>query len=227
MAWHVEMEPSRPADPRLKAVEVRHRDHDPAVPAEHLDRSAQTQRRVVKVLEHVPEDGNVGDLACGAPSASIRACPEPAAARRPRRVRLDADDAVPLFRQPTEEPAVARRRSRSRAIPARAGRAHGEQRRPPRRPQRLEQQVDGSGRRSVGAAPIQARRIVSGATDRHRRAARTAAVEPVERRRRPAVGTANRKPGLHRGATAGDAAPHPTPSIRSAAAAERARTSGR
>ena len=61
MAWHVEMEPSRPADPRLKAVEVRHRDHDPAVPAEHLDRSAQTQRRVVKMLEHVPEDGNVGD----------------------------------------------------------------------------------------------------------------------------------------------------------------------
>ena len=108
-----------------------------------------------------------------------------------------------LFRQPTEEPAVSRPDlDHARSRRERAERTENSS--VPEAPQRLEQQVDGSGRRGVGAAPVQARRIVSGATDRHRRAARTAAVETVERRRRPAVGTANREPGLHRGTTAGD-----------------------
>ena len=198
VARHVEMEPSPPADARLEAVEIRHRYDDPAVAAERLDRASQPQDRVVEMLEHVPEDDDVGVLGGRAERLDRRVPDIPQRSVAPRRVRLDPDDGAPLFREPTEEPAVSRS-DLDHARPRRERAERTEDRGVREAPQRLEQQVDGSGRRGVGAAAVQPRCIVWGATDRDRRAARTAAVETVERRRRAAVGTANRKPGLHRG----------------------------
>ena len=117
MARHVEMEPSPPADPRLKAVEVRHRDDDPAVAAKRLDRAAQPQLGVVEMLEHVPEDDDVGTLGRRAERLDRRV-PN----LQPRvalcRVRLDPDDAV-------QSCSASRRRSRPSPDPISITRAPG------------------------------------------------------------------------------------------------------
>ena len=168
------MEPSPPADPRLEAVEVGHRDDDSAVAAERLDRAAQPQFGVVEMLEHVPEDDDVRALGRRAQRLDRRSQD-----LQPRvalcRVGLDPDDAAVAFGEQADEPAVAR----SDLDHSRPGRDRAERTKDcnlPEPPQRLEQQIDGNGRWCVGAAAIEARRINSRAPDSHRRAARPAAV---------------------------------------------------
>ena len=97
MTRHIEMEPSPPADPRLEAVEVGHRDDDSAVAAKRLDRAAQPQFGVVEMLEHVPEDDDVRTFGRRAKRLDRRIQD-----LQPRvalcRVRLDPDDAAVLLR---------------------------------------------------------------------------------------------------------------------------------
>ena len=203
VARHVEMEPTSPADACLKAAEIRHRDDDPAAAAERLDRAAQAEFGVVEVLEHVPEDDHVGTLRGGAERldrrvANLEPCvPMPC-------VRLEPHDCAALFGQLAEKPAV----TRSDFDHPRSRRKWAERTEDcslPEAAQRLEQPVDDNGRLGVGAAAVQPSCVTSGTTDRHSRAARPAAIQAVERRRRPPVGSAYRDPGLHAGTTAGNA----------------------
>ena len=188
VARHVEMEPTSPADACLKAVEIRYRDDDPAAAAERLDRAAQAEFGVVEVLEHVPEDDDVGTLREGAERLDRRVENFEPCVRLPC-VRLEPHDLAVLVGQLAEKPAVTRTdfdhpRSRSKWA------ERTEDCSLPEAAQRLEQLVDDSGRLGVGAVAVQASGVTSGATHRHSRAARAAAIQAVERRRRPPVSSA-------------------------------------
>ena len=173
-----------PADARLKAAEVRDRDDDPAAAAERVDRAAQAEFGVVEVLEHVPEDDDVGTLRGGAERldrrvANLESCvPLPC-------VRLEPHDCAVLLGQPAEEPAVTRPdfdHARSR----RKWTERPEDCSLPEAAQRLEHLVDDCGRLGVGAAAVQLGCVTSGAADRHSRPARPAAIEAVEQALSPA-----------------------------------------
>ena len=203
MARHVEMEPTSPADACLKAAEIRHRDDDPAAAAECLDRAAQAELGVVEVLEHVPEDDQVGTLRGGAERLDRRVANFWPCVPRPC-VRLEPHDCAALLGQLAEKPAVTRS-DFDHPRPRREWAERTEDCSLPEAAQRLEQPVDDSGRLGVCAAAVQAGGVTSGATDRHSRAARPAAIQAVETLCRPPVGSAYRDPGLYAGATAGNA----------------------
>src|SRR3954451_5398124 len=111
------------------------------------------------MLENVPEDDNVGALGRRAQGLDRRVANLELRVAA-RRVRLNPRHLVPLFGQLAEQPAVARPDFDDPCAGCQWA-ERTDDRRLAEAPQRVEQQVDGSGWRRIGPALVQTDRIPS------------------------------------------------------------------